>query len=398
MSPCSDSPRHLRRLRKLAGRHDPAAHEDTFKESTIMRHLRISIATVVFVLICLGIMMIYSSSGIYAMQELGDNLYFLKRHVFFLLVGFLGMILVMAVDYRLIQQYAKPLLLLGILLLVLVLVPSIGKASFGARRWFRIGSFTIQPSEFMKIIMLVYVADFLARKQPVIRKFWQGFVPPMLATGMVCVLILKQPDLGTAFLIGCIVIIMITVAGARLTHIGFLALASLPALYLLILRVPYRLKRIIVFLDPWQDSLGAGFQLTQSQIALGSGGLFGVGLGKSMQKLFYLPAAHTDFILSIIGEEMGLAGTLLVVVLFIIFIWQGARIAKRVTNPFGYYLGTGIVAMIGLQALINIGVSIGALPTKGLTLPFISYGGSALVVNMISVGLLLNISRIQDLE
>jgi len=218
-----------------------------------------------------------------------------------------------------------------------------------------------------------------------------------MVLGAVSVLILKQPDLGSTVLIGAVAMIMIYIAGARLWHLGLLGLLTIPGFYFLVYQVPYRWRRIMIFLDPWGDSQGAGFQLTQSQIAFGSGGLFGLGLGHSVQKLYYLPAAHTDFILSIIGEELGLAGSLLVIILFIAFIWQGARIAKRTLDPFGHFLSIGIVAMIGLQAVVNVGVSIGALPTKGLPLPFISYGGSALVFNMIFVGLLLNISRIQDL-
>jgi len=342
--------------------------------------------------------MIYSSSGIYAMQELGDKLYFLKRHVLFLCVG-VGLALgTMSIDYRILQKYAKPILMGTLLLLIMVLIPGIGKESYGARRWFSVGSFYFQPSEFAKLSMLIYAADFLSRKQNKIRNFIKGFLPLMLVTGIIAGLILKQPDLGTAFLIGSVVFILIFIAGGRKKHMACLGVLALPVFYLFVYKVPYRWRRIITFLDPWQDSQGAGFQLTQSQIALGSGGLFGVGLGKSLQKLFYLPAAHTDFILSIIGEELGFIGSFTVIVLFICFIWQGARIAKRTMDPFGYYMAIGIVAMIGLQALINIGVSIGALPTKGLTLPFVSYGGSALVVNMISVGLLLNISRIQDLS
>ena len=244
--------------------------------------------------------------------------------------------------------------------------------------------------------MLVYMADFLARKQTKVSGFWNGFLPPIMILGVLCLLIIKQPDLGNCVLMASMVVILLYVAGGKLGHIGLLALAAMPFLYVLVVHVPYRWARIVAFLNPWEDSKGIGFQLTQSQIALGSGGLFGVGLGKSAQKLFYLPAAHTDFIFSIIGEELGLAGTLAVISMFVIFIWQGARLAKRVTDPFGYYLAVGIVAMLGLQTVVNIGVSIGALPTKGLPLPFISYGGSALIFNMISVGLLLNISRIQD--
>ncbi len=361
-----------------------------------MREIRLSIAVLVTLFICIGTIMIYSSSGVYAMRELGDKTYFLNRHLFFLFVGLILMMGAMAIDYRELRPWAKPLIIVAVVLLVLVLIPGIGKASYGARRWFKVGVLSFQPSELAKLAMLIYMSDFLARKQTKVSEFWNGFVPPILILGVMCLLIIKQPDLGNCVLMASMVIILLYVAGGKLSHIGLLILAALPFLYVLVVHVPYRWARIVAFLNPWEDSKGIGFQLTQSQIALGSGGLFGVGLGKSAQKLFYLPAAHTDFIFSIIGEELGLAGTLAVLAMFVAFIWQGARLAKRVTDPFGHYLAVGIVAMLGLQAVVNIGVSIGALPTKGLPLPFISYGGSALIFNMIAVGLLLNISRIQD--
>jgi len=362
-----------------------------------MKDIRISIAVIVTILISMGIIMIYSSSGIYALRELGDSSYFLNRHLIFLLIGLVFTIALMSVDYRDLRYWAKPLLMAAFIMLVLVLIPGIGKASFGARRWFKIGMFSFQPSEFAKLAILIYMADFLSRRQQRISSFWFGFLPPMMITGLMCVLIVKQPDLGSSVLIAIIVMAMLFVAGSRLSHLIALILMALPALYILVFRVPYRLRRILAFLDPWQDPQGIGFQLSQSQIALGSGGLFGVGLGKSVQKLFYLPAAHTDFILSIVGEELGLLGTSAIVLLFVAFIWQGARIVKLINEPFGYFLSLGIITMLGLQAVVNIGVSIGALPTKGLPLPFISYGGSALVFNMMAVALLLNISRIQDL-
>jgi len=362
-----------------------------------MRNIRISIIVVVFLLICIGIIMIYSSSGIYAMQKLGQSAYFLKRHLIFLFFGFIATLGVMAIDYRDLQKVAKPLVGISILMLCVVLIPGIGKASFGARRWFQFGPINFQPSEFTKIAMLIYVSDFLSRKQNKIRSFREGFLPVIMLLGVVCLLIVKQPDLGSSILIAAIVLVLMFLAGASLLHLGLLGLAALPAVYILVVNVPYRMARIMAFLNPWENSQGIGFQLTQSQIALGSGGLFGIGLGRSMQKLFYLPAAHTDFILSIIGEETGLVGAFIVVVLFVIFIWQGSRIAKRTANPFGYFLSIGIVVMIGLQAVVNIGVSIGMFPTKGLPLPFISYGGSALIFNMMSVGLLLNISRTQEI-
>jgi len=362
-----------------------------------MRSIRTSIAVITILLISIGIVMIYSSSGVYALSEIGDSAYFLKRHILFLGVGALGTLAVMSMDYRQLQSLAKPLIIMVIIMLILVLIPGIGKASFGARRWFKLGAFHFQPSELAKIVIMVYAADFLTRKAKSIHRFREGFLPIILILGLVCALIVRQPDLGNSVLIGCIVLIMMFIAGSRLLHIALLGIMAMPTIYFLVVKVPYRVRRIAAFLDPWQDSQGVGFQLSQSQIALGSGGIFGVGLGKSVQKMFYLPAAHTDFILSIIGEELGLMGTITICLLFIMFIWQGARIIKRTNNPFGYYLSTGIVTMIGLQAVVNIGVSIGAFPTKGLPLPFVSYGGSALIFNMVAVGLLLNISRTEDL-
>jgi cell division protein FtsW len=361
-----------------------------------MRNIRNILASVVILLLAIGILMIYSSSGVYASQELKDPLFFLKRHFIFLGAGFILALVVMSVDYREFRRHAKPWLMITLFLLVAVLVPGIGKVSSGARRWFKLGPINFQPSEMAKITILIYVSDFLARKGPEIKNFWKGFAPVVGVMGVFCLLIVKQPDLGNSVLIASIIFILIFIAGGRLKHMVGLVLLAIPALIVLVASAPYRRARILAFLDPWKDSQGIGFQLTQSQIALGSGGLFGVGPGHSTQKLFYLPAAHTDFILSIIGEEFGLVGTLTVVALFLIFIWQSARIVKRLTDPFGYYLAVGLSSLIGLQAIVNIGVSIGALPTKGLPLPFVSYGGSALIFNMVAVALLLNISRIQD--
>lgn len=362
-----------------------------------MKSLRFSIATIVSALICIGIVMIYSSSGVYALEHYGHATYFVFRHMIFVGIGTVLTMGIMAMDYRMLQAWAKPLALISLGLLIFVLIPGIGSTSFGARRWFKLGPIHFQPSELAKMAVLIYTADFLARKQKEITFFRQGFLPPLLVMGIMSLCVLRQPDLGNAVLMTAIVFTLIFVAGAQWRHLLGLVGLTLPVLILLIVRVPYRMARIIAFLDPWKDRQGVGFQLSQSQIALGSGEIFGVGLGQSVQKLFYLPAAHTDFILSIIGEEFGILGTLTVVALFGAFIWQGARMAKRITNPFGYYLAVGIVVMLGFQAVVNIGVSIGALPTKGLPLPFISYGGSALIFHMMAVGLLLNISRMEKL-
>ena len=348
-------------------------------------------------LVCLGAVMIYSSSGVYALEVMGNSAYFLIRHLMFLVIGAVMMWWVMAIDYRDIQKYAKWCLTAAFIMLVLVLVPHIGKISSGARRWFSVGPINFQPSEYAKIAMIIYCADFFARKRALIRSVNLGFMPVALVMGAMCLLIVKQPDLGNTVLVAVITMSMYFVAGGHKVLVGLIAAIAVPVLTLLIIAAPYRMRRIVSFMNPWDDARGAGFQLSQSQIAFASGGFWGVGLGKSVQKLFYLPAAHTDFIFSIIGEELGFLGALAVVFLFGVFIWQGTRIIRNTADPFGYFLAAGIMVMLSIQVVVNIGVSIGALPTKGLPLPFISYGGSALIFNMMAVGLLLNISRTQDI-
>jgi len=357
------------------------------------RSIRINFFAVTVTLVCVGIVMIYSASSIYAWEQYKDGFFFLKRHVSFVFIGAFLALLVMSTDYRNFRKYAKPLLLVAFFLLVLVLVPGIGREVSGARRWFRFKFLSFQPSEFANLAMIIYMADFIARKQSQMRTFLRGFAPPIGVLGAMCLLILLQPDLGTTIAIGSVVLVMLFVAGVRLTYLFSLILASLPVLYLLIFSVPYRRMRILAFLNPWLDPRGSGFQIIQSQIALGSGHMFGVGLGQSKQKLFYLPAAHTDFIFSIIGEELGFIGTVGIILLFIFFIYLALRIIKRSTDTFGYFLGLGLTLMLAFKAVINIGVSCGVLPTKGLPLPFISYGGSSFVFDLVSVGILLNIAR-----
>ena len=361
-----------------------------------MRDSRVALTIVTMVLICVGIVMIYSASCVNAMETFKDSLYYLKRHLLFLSMGLITTYMIMTVDYHRIQPHARTILMGSILLLALVLIPHIGKESYGARRWFKLGVFHFQPSELAKLAMVVFTADFLARKQAVIKSFWKGFLPVILLMGVVCALTVKQPDLGTTVETAFVVLVMLFIGGARLRHMAVIGLGGVVLVTYLIIKEPYRMARIIAFMDPWQDSQGIGFQLTQSQIALGSGGIFGVGLGHSQQKLFYLPAAHTDFILSIIGEELGMIGASAVVGLFALFIWYGTRIIRQTHDAFGYFLAIGIVSMLGVQAMVNIGVSIGAFPTKGLPLPFISYGGSALIFHLMAIGLLLNVSKSGD--
>ncbi|MFH0738897.1 MAG: putative lipid II flippase FtsW [Candidatus Omnitrophota bacterium] len=359
----------------------------------MIRDIRINLFVTVVILICIGIVMLYSASSIYAWERYKDSAFFLKRHLSFFAIGLLLTFLVMTIDYRRFRGYAKPLLFISFVLLILVLIPGIGREVSGARRWFRFKFISFQPSELANLAIIIYTADFIARKGNLIESFLRGFLPPIIILGMSLLLILMQPDLGTTLAITAVVFVMLFVSGVRPAYLLSLFLLSLPALYLLIFRVPYRRMRILTFLNPWLDPKGSGFQIIQSQLALGSGGIFGVGLGQSRQKLFYLPAAHTDFIFSIIGEELGLLGTLAVITLFILFIRNGLKIVKNAQDRFGYLLALGLVLMITLKATINIGVSCGMLPTKGLPLPFISYGGSSFVFDMVSIGILMNIAR-----
>ena len=358
-----------------------------------MRSVRISIFTIVAILVCVGIVMIYSASAIYAFSTMADSLYYLKRHLIYLAIGIGLMFFAMSLDTNRLKDLSKPLMILSVLLLVLVLVPHIGKETSGARRWFSMGPVNFQPSELAKIALLVYIADMISRKKALVKSFIHGYVPAMLALGGTVGLILLEPDLGTAVTLSVITVMMLFISGTRISYITASVLASLPVLYVLLFRVPYRRKRLMIFLNPWSDKRGTGFQIIQSFIALGSGGIFGVGLGMSRQKLFYLPASHTDFIFSIIGEELGFLGTASVVMLFILFTWEGMKIAFKAPGTFERLLSFGIVSLISLEAIINIGVTAGALPTKGLPLPFISYGGSGLIFHLMAVGLLLNISR-----
>lgn len=360
---------------------------------TVMRSVRSSILLIVAMLIAIGIVMIYSASAIYAHGNMGDSLYFLKRHLLYLAIGLVAMLTAMSIDINYLKRIAKPMILFTIILLIFVLIPHIGRETAGARRWFRFGFVNFQPSELAKIAMIVYLAEMISRKGILVKSFMQGYVPAITVLAAVVGLILLEPDLGTAITISVIAILLLFVAGAKASYITAFFLASLPALYLLLFMVPYRRKRIMIFLKPWSDVRGSGFQIIQSFIALGSGGIFGVGLGQSKQKLFYLPASHTDFIFSIIGEELGLIGTGTIVILFILFVWQGMKVAFRAIGTFEKLLSLGIVSLIAIEAIINIGVTAGALPTKGMPLPFISYGGSGLIFHMMAIGLLLNVAK-----
>lgn len=358
-----------------------------------MRNVRIRLFMITTILIAAGVVMIYSASSIIAYENYGDSTYFLKRQLLYVILGAVLSAFVLSFDYAKLRKYIKPFLLFSITLLFLVLIPGIGHEISGARRWIRVGFINFQPSEIVKIAMIFYAADVLSRKQSDILDLKHGFLPLTIMLGVCLFFILLEPDLGTALAIGFLTFAMIFVAGAKLKHLGATFLSVIPAVAFLIAIKPYRIKRIFAFLNPWADPRGAGFQIIQSYIALGSGGLFGVGLGHSQQKLFYLPEAHTDFIFAIIGEEMGFLGAFAIIALFIALIYLGTYIAYKARDLFGQLLGFGLVGMIALQVVVNIAVVTGSIPTKGLPLPFISYGGSSLVVSMLSVALLLNIAK-----
>lgn len=358
-----------------------------------LRRVRIAILLICLALAALGTVMVYSSSAVFAYDIWNDSAYYLKRHLFFLGIGAVTALITMGLDMKQLRRWSKPLLLFTIVSLVLVLIPAIGRDLGGARRWFRLGIFYIQPAEFAKFAMILYLADFLSRKQTVIGSFREGFLPSLLVLGGVVLLILMQPDLGTAVLITLAALILFYVARVPQRWLLSVFFAGIPLLCLLIALEPYRLKRVLSFLDPWADPLGSGFQAIQSLLAFGAGGWTGVGLGKSAQKLFYLPGAHTDFIFSIIGEELGVMGCFAVILLFLLLIYFGAKATLAARGSFHQLFSLGILSILVLEAMINIAVSTAAIPTKGLPLPFISYGGSSLVFHCMGVGLLLNVAR-----
>lgn len=349
------------------------------------------------ILIAIGVVMIYSASAIYAYEKMGDSAYFLKRHLVYVLAGALLGTIVASANLGFIRKHSKRILTVALVLMVLVLIPHVGSSSGGARRWFKLLGFSFQPSEFLKLVLIVYLADFLDRKRESLGDLRHTVLPALVVLGFCSGLVFLQPDLGTAVTLALVSLLLFFAAGFKFTHLLSMVLAALPVLAYAMLAKPYRRKRILAFFHPWDDPLGVGFQIIQSFLALGSGGIFGVGLGRSQQKLFYLPESHTDFIFSIIGEELGFLGTSAIVILFTVFIFSGMVIVFRSKNLYSQLVGLGLVGLIGFEVLINIGVSLGALPTKGLSLPFISYGGSALIANMIALGLLWNISR-QALE
>ena len=355
------------------------------------RRLRQLLLAIMGTLTGLGIIAVYSSSAMASEATYGGSLRFVVRHLIAIGCG-VGLGLgCLAVPYATWRRSAKWLLLASIILLILVAL--FGQEAGGARRWFRFGRWSMEPSEFAQLSLVLYLADALARRSANLHDFWRGFLPPLVATGIVASLVLIQPDLGTTIAMGAVAILLLVVAKARWQHVVLVVALAAVALVFLIAGAEYRRRRILAFLDPWADPRGSGYQILQSYFAMASGGLTGLGVGGSLQKLFFLPSAHTDFIFAIIGEELGLLGTTAVLSLFALFLTCGFRIAMAAQDLFSKYLVCGLVGMIGFEAVVNIAVVTGLMPTKGLPLPFISYGGTSIVINCIACALIFQASK-----
>ncbi|MBU9712422.1 stage V sporulation protein E [Evansella tamaricis] len=353
----------------------------------------ILLITATLSLLVIGLIMVYSASTVWAQYNFGDSFFFLKRQLFFAILGIIAMLFMMNIDYWTWRRFTKFLILTCFALLIIVLIPGVGLVRGGAQSWLGVGAFSIQPSEFMKMAMIFFLAKYLSENQKYITTVKYGLFPTLGLVMLAFGLIMLQPDLGTGAVMVLTSVVMIFIAGARIKHFVILGVVGLVGFVGLILSAPYRLQRIVSFLDPWQDPLGAGFQIIQSLYAIGPGGFLGLGLGASRQKYFYLPEPQTDFIFAILSEELGFIGGAFVLSCFAVLLWRGLRIALYAPDLYGSLMATGIIGMIAIQVMINIGVVIGLMPVTGITLPLLSYGGSSLTLMLTSIGVLLNISR-----
>ena len=349
----------------------------------------------IFALLMASVVMVYSSSSVVALTTYGDPAFFMKRQIIWAVVGLALMAIAMRTGHRVLQdkRVVLVLLIVSLALLVATLVPGVGRMINGSRRWLRLGMLSFQPSELAKFITVVYMSNYIAKKGEELRDFMNGVFPAYVVIGLFLLVASRQPDFGAAMTLAGVAGIMLFAGGASLVHLGVTILAALPLVYIAVAHTAYRSRRIFSFLDPWADPRGAGHQIIQSFLAFGSGGLFGRGLGEGRQKLLFLPERHSDFIYAVIGEELGLVGALAVIVLFLIILWRGVRIALAAGDMFSRMLALGITLLICLQGVINMAVVTGLLPTKGIALPLVSYGGSSLVITMLALGVLLNISR-----
>jgi cell division protein FtsW len=347
---------------------------------------------VVIILLGFGLVMVFSASIVPANYR-GDIYYYLRRQGVWAILGLMGLFFMTRFNYWKIKKLIIPIIVLNFVLLLLVYVPGVGWTINNAQRWISIGGQVFQPSEYTKMALIIFSAWYLSKPEVKMSNFFKSSMIPLAAMGISFILILDQPDLGTAVAIAAATFLIIFVAGMPLWQIGIMGLIGGPVGYYLAMSKPYRRERILSFMDPWADPLGSGYQIIQSLLALGPGGLLGAGIGHSRQKFLYLPEPQNDFIFAIIGEELGFIGTFTVLLLFFILVWRGFKVALHAPDTFGSLLAVGITGMIGLQAILNIGVVSGSLPVTGINLPLISAGGSSLFFTLTSIGILLNISR-----
>ncbi len=345
----------------------------------------------VLFLVGIGIVMVYSASSALALKNFGSDYFFLKKQAIYTFAGVVTLVVCRHFPYRLYRPLAYPLLAVAVLLLIAVLIPQFGVSAGGATRWLRIGRLSFQPSELARIAMVIYLAYSLEKKGESLKDFTVGFLPHIFVLALLCGLIIQQPDFGSVVILSVITGLMMFIGGVRIKHL-LVAIATLaPIGMYLLMSAEYRWRRLLGFLDPWQYPASEGYQIVHSLMAFGTGGITGTGIGKGYQKLFYLPEPHTDFIFSVIGEELGLIGVMSIIGLYVWIIIRGIRIAKNAADQFGSFLAMGLTIGMGLQIVINMGVALSLLPTKGLTLPFMSYGGTSLLLNMASIGILMNI-------
>jgi cell division protein FtsW len=345
----------------------------------------------VLLLVGIGVVMVYSASSALALKKFGNEYFFLKKQAVFALIGFLALLICRYFPYRIFRSLTYPMVVLALGLLLAIQLSAWGVSAGGSARWLRFNEISFQPSEFARFSLIIFLGYSMSKKGDRLKDLYVGFLPHILVLGAFMTLIILQPDFGSVVILGVITWFMLFVGGARIFHLLASLMVMVPFLYFYMIHAEYRLKRIMSFLDPWQYPTEEGYQIIHSLMAFGSGGIWGAGVGNGFQKLFYLPEPHTDFIFSVIGEELGLLGVLAILGLYGIILWRGISIARNSGDEFGAFLAFGMTLALGLQVCTNMGVTLGLLPTKGLTLPFLSYGGTSLLMNMASIGILMNI-------
>lgn len=368
------------------------AMQTTKSTRSVSADLRVFVA-IVLALVLIGCVFIYSASSVYSLERLGSAHYYLTRQVLGIILGLVSAVVIQYISLESIKKCVPYVYLASIGLTLCTFVPQLSRRVHGASRWLSFGGFAFQPSELLKVSLIVYLAYILCKKDWGHASFWRDFVPLMFIIGLPCALLLAQPDFGTAATLAGSSFILLFLASFSMRLLGLAMSAVVPLIFILALAKPYRFNRLLTFINPWHDPQGAGFQIIQSLIAIGSGSWFGVGIGNSRQKFFYLPMQHTDFIFSVIAEEVGLIGSSLVIILLLLLLHRGMRIAVNATDTFARYLTAGFTVLISLQSLFNIAVATGLVPTKGFGLPFVSYGNTGLVVDLFMVGLIVRAHR-----